>query len=73
MGVCVTQLVEGLSYVYKVLSLDLSTVQTWIVYSTPAGVMQKDQKLNVILKDIASVRPPGIRVTLSQDQSPNVF
>lgn len=73
MGVCVTQLVEGLSYVDKVLSLDLSTVQTWIVYSTPAGVMQKDQKLNVILRNIASVRPPGIRVTLSQDKSPNVF
>lgn len=68
-----TQLVEDLSYVYKVLSLDLSTVQAWIVYSTAAGVMQKDQKLNVILKDIASVRPPGIRVTLSQDKSPNVF
>lgn len=73
MGVCVTQLVEGLSYVYKVLSLDLSTVQTWIVYSTSAGVMQKDQKLNVILKNIASVRPPGVHVTLSQDKSPNIF
>lgn len=68
-----TQLVEGLSYTYKVLGLDLSTVQTWIVYSTSAEVMQKSQKLNVILKNIASVRPAGIPVTLSQDKSPNIF
>ena len=73
MGVCVTQLVEGLSYTYKVLGLNLSTVQTWIVYSTSAEVMQEDQKLNVILKNIASVRPAGILVTLSQDKSPNIF
>lgn len=68
-----TQLVEGLSYTYKVLGLNFSTEQTCIVYSTSAEVMQEDQKLNVILKNIASVRPAGILVTLSQDKSPNIF
>lgn len=68
-----TQLVEGLSYTYKVLGLNLSTVQTRIVYSTSAEVMQEGQKLNVILKNIASVRPAGILVTLSQAKSPNIF
>lgn len=67
-----TQLVEGLSYTYKVLGLDLSTVQTKIIYSTSAEVMQEEQ-FSVILKYTASVRPAGIHVTLSQDKSPNIF
>lgn len=68
-----TQLVEGLSYTYKVLRLDLSTVQTKIIYSTLAEVMQEDQKFSVILKYTASVRPAGVHVTLSQDKSPSIF